>query len=343
MGDFFMKKDLTISGVYIAAIIGAGFASGSEVLYYFSRYGKFGFLGIIIASILFGVMAFVVLDTSKICQYANFSEFLNGIFPTNLVRILNIVTYLFMFIVFSAMISGSGETMADFFKIKKIWGVIFILISISMVLLWDIRGFMSVNGVLSAFMVAGIFGVCCYLMRFREMSAFNLSVSWFASGVSYAGYNILTAAAILPAMAKHTEKPNRVGLVSGVVIGLMLLSLWGIISIYYGKIPLGSIPMLTICKRHGLILALIYSVVLYMAMFTTALANGFAILDIMKIGRVKSVVIITVLGFFVSGFSFDFFVDVIYRVAGFLGIFFILYILIKKLNLLEKRRKTAKN
>lgn len=337
-----MKKDLTVAGVYIAAIIGAGFASGSEVLYYFAKFGKMGFFGIILSSLLFGVMAWIILETSKKEGYGDFNAFLGGIFSFRVVKALNVFIYVFMFVVFSAMISGSGETVSTLTGVAKMWGVIGILVAVAVGLSGDVRGFMTVSGVLSVFMIVGICGVCCYLLRFREISTFNQNVGWITSGVSYAGYNILTAAAILPAMAGHAEKTVRVGVISSVGIGLMLLFIWGIISIYYGKIPLGSIPMLTICKRHGLTLSIIYSLVLYMAMFTTALANGFALLDAMKMGRGKSIVFITVLGFFLSGFSFDFFVDVVYRMAGVLGMIFMGYIFIKKLNLLEKWRKTEK-
>ena len=65
MGDFFMKKDLMVSGVYIAAVIGAGFASGAEIVHYFAKYHKFGFGGCIISSLLFGIMAWLVLSISK--------------------------------------------------------------------------------------------------------------------------------------------------------------------------------------------------------------------------------------------------------------------------------------
>ena len=65
MGDFFMKKDFVVSGVYIAAIIGAGFASGSEFVYYFAKFGKLGFLGIVLSSLLFGLMAAWILGISK--------------------------------------------------------------------------------------------------------------------------------------------------------------------------------------------------------------------------------------------------------------------------------------
>ena len=150
---FFMRKDFVVSGVYIAAIIGAGFASGSEVVYYFAKFGKIGFFGIVLSSLLFGLMAAWILGISREKGYNDFNGFLDGMFHERLAKALKGITYLFMFVVFSAMISGSGEMVSILTGGKKMWGVIAILVMVAVVLFKDIRGFMSVSGILSVFMI----------------------------------------------------------------------------------------------------------------------------------------------------------------------------------------------
>ena len=92
-----MKKSVIVSFSYIAAIIGAGFASGAEIVSYFLKYGKQSILGIILSGVLFGVLSYFVL---KICvreKISTFSEFLDAIMPKRLVRITNDSTNLFDF------------------------------------------------------------------------------------------------------------------------------------------------------------------------------------------------------------------------------------------------------
>lgn len=343
MGDFFMKQDLTVSGVYIAAIIGAGFASGSEIVHYFAVYGKIGIIGILISSTLFGLVAAAILKFSAERDCNSFGVFMEKIFPKPAAKLMNIIIILFMMCVFTAMVAGSGETVSELIAGKRMAGVIIILLITAVVLLFDIRGLMAANGVMAIFIVAGVLGVCFYLFNFREISAFSYSGEWLVSGTVYTGYNILTAAAVLPSMSRFTNNYKRVGIISAICIFVLLSALWGIISIYHGKIPLGAIPMLTICKRHGMLLSIIYSIVLFMAMLTTALANGFALADVIKGNKLIKIGIIISAGFLLSGFSFDFFVGIVYRCAGYAGIFFMFFILIKNYKKNKIVRKTKKN
>lgn len=329
MGDFFMKHDLTVTGVYIAAIIGAGFASGSEIVHYFAVYGKKSIIGILISSILFGLVAAAILRLSKENNCESFGEFMKSVFPKGFSKIMNVIIALFMLCVFTAMVAGSGETVSELTGVKKAVGVVIILVVTAIILLFDVRGLMAANGLMAVLIVIGVVGVCFYLFNFREISVFKYNGDWLVSGAVYTGYNILTAGAVLPSMSKFVKSSKRAGLFSFVSIFVLLSLLWGIISIYHGKIPLGSIPMLTICKRHGVILSIIYSVILFMAMLTTALANGFALVDMMKGNKLLRVAFIISAGFFLSGFSFDFFVGIVYRFAGYAGGIFMLFILIK--------------
>ena len=73
-----MKNVRKIVMVIIGTLIGAGFASGREILIFFSNYGKYGLLGIIITGI---ITAFI--------------------FPTNIVinATINIPIFLILFII----------------------------------------------------------------------------------------------------------------------------------------------------------------------------------------------------------------------------------------------------
>ena len=346
MGDFFMKKDLVVSGVYIASLIGAGFASGGEIVHYFAVYGKWGIFGIIISSVLFGLMATAILEISKQNKSYSFSEFLEDIFGNRLAKIINAVTVLFMMCVFTAMISGSGETVSEIIGCGRMSGVIVMLIIISLILMFDVRGLLAVNGVMGILIVAGTLGVCTYLINFREVGVFRYYGDFLCSGTGYAGYNILTAGTVLPAMTKYAENNKRIGVVSAAVIFVLLFVMWVIISIYYGKIPLGEIPMLTICKRHGMVVSIIYSIVLFAAMFTTALSNGFALMDSVKGRKGIKIAMLLVVSFYASGLPFDFFVGKLYRYIGYVGFllcFFILLKFSKKIKLVRKKTKNEEN
>lgn len=55
-----MKSVLKVVFVIIGTIIGAGFASGKEIYLFFVIYGKNGMIGILISSILIGLVIYKV-------------------------------------------------------------------------------------------------------------------------------------------------------------------------------------------------------------------------------------------------------------------------------------------
>ena len=75
----FLKKAFIISGVFISGLIGAGFASGSEILFYFSRYSKMGFWGIILSVLIFSFIQYIVLIRSKTLKTFTVDEYFRKI------------------------------------------------------------------------------------------------------------------------------------------------------------------------------------------------------------------------------------------------------------------------
>lgn len=334
-----MKEDLKAVGVYIATLVGAGFASGSEIVFYFVRYGKMSIMAIFLASFLFSVFAVAILRFSRYNNLNSFSDFLIRVFGERLSKPLNIAVYFFIFAVFCAMISGSAESLFDAFGLKRGLGALLTVLAVFFVLIFDSKGLSAVDGIISILIFIGILCISFYLYTFREIPVFKNESKMLASGAMYAGYNMLTAGGVLAGFAPKVSSPRRVGAVSGVIIFVLLSLLWGIISIYYGKIPLGELPMLTICRRHGDLIYFSYFAVLFMAMLSTAISNAYLLANIGQGRRIIRLFFVSVSGFLMSGFPLDFFVDKVYRAVGILGFFIMAIIFIKnfkKSNLLEK-------
>lgn len=60
-----MKKDgvstLKVAGAYIGTIVGAGFATGQEVLQFFTRFGAKGLIGLILTTIMFIIFGYIIM------------------------------------------------------------------------------------------------------------------------------------------------------------------------------------------------------------------------------------------------------------------------------------------
>ncbi|GFR35148.1 hypothetical protein [Thermobrachium celere] len=57
-----MKEELKVAAVFIGTIIGAGLASGQEILQFFSRFGRGSFIGILICFILYILLSLIFIN-----------------------------------------------------------------------------------------------------------------------------------------------------------------------------------------------------------------------------------------------------------------------------------------
>jgi uncharacterized membrane protein YkvI len=62
----YRRKNLTgaaIGLIYACSVMGVGFASGNEILHFFTSYGMKGFYGIVAASVLYSFFGYAVVRT----------------------------------------------------------------------------------------------------------------------------------------------------------------------------------------------------------------------------------------------------------------------------------------
>ena len=328
----FLKKALIISGVFISGLIGAGFASGSEILFYFSRYSRFGFFGIVLSVLVFSIVEYMVIIRSMTLKTHSIDEYYKKIMNKFLALVSSLISYLFMIIIFSAMLSGSGELFNTLFGMRKIYGVLFMLLSTHLIVSKGYKAFLSAQSIMSVIIVTTILIFGAYMLFFREqsISVFNNNLEWATSAISYSSYNLLTAIAVLCILSKNSDKKStlRASVFTFCVLFPILIVLWYIICIYNGMIVLGAMPLLTIAIRQSEFMGCFYSITLYASILTTAVSNSYTLIIRISDFINKKIAHYGVMsiGFFLSGFEFEFIVDILYRFVGILSIFILLFI-----------------
>ncbi len=327
-----MKKAFIISGVFISSLVGAGFASGSEILFYFSRYGAKGLIGIISACILFGILQYlIILHTNK--KNCSFDDYLNIIMDKKKAMVISFVAYAFMLMIFSAMLSGFGEMCFEMFGINKLYGVIIMIVCSYFILSGGYSLFVRAESILSLVIVLSIIISAGYILLFRErnVAVFSVTNNFAASSLSYVSYNILTTSAVLCVLGKNSDRKTILlsSVVTAVTLTLIMTAMWYIICLYSGMIELGEIPFLTICMRQSKFIGYFYSISIFISMLTTAVSNGYILRNKLNLytDAKKSLFTVLITGFVLSSFNFSFIVDKLYRIAGIVSIVLIYYII----------------
>src|SRR5690606_42161848 len=70
-----------IGAVYVGTIVGAGFATGKEIVEFFTQYSVFGLVGIGISGFLFiwlGTKIMIIANRIQASSYKEFNEYLSG-------------------------------------------------------------------------------------------------------------------------------------------------------------------------------------------------------------------------------------------------------------------------
>src|SRR5690606_9550771 len=106
-----IKMHIKVAAVYIAAVIGAGFASGQEIALFFARYGRAGIWGALLAGFLFSIMGVRII---RLCIYYRVNSYQEAlsIVGGRAHLFLDILYTLFLFISLAVMLAGAGEVLA---------------------------------------------------------------------------------------------------------------------------------------------------------------------------------------------------------------------------------------
>lgn len=342
-----VRNILSVSCGYVAAVVGAGFASGQEIVSFFLRYGKMSIVGIVIAAVIFSAFSYIVMSRCMDRKITSYDELTNVLFKHELTRkIVRYASALLALCTLCVMTACAAELAGALFGVGGIYGAAVFSLLCGAILFLKAKKILQFNSALGALMIFGVMFTCLYIFRYREHQTFVNGGIIMLSGASYAGYNLLTVGSLLSGMSAYLKNKREAllsSVVSGGVLLIMIMMIWGVLGIYYGKINLGEIPMLTMAMRQSNWLGAAYSVMLVMAVVTTGVSSGFAVSDIMsgKWGSRSVSAAAVVIAFCMSGGGFARLVGVLYGACGYVGILIVAAVIFSGLRC-EKGSKIEK-
>lgn len=267
-----------LASVYVGTVVGAGFASGQEVLQFFGFHGANGVLGLLVSTVLFvGFGAFTMILGHRLEATSHLQVVRESAGPWIGGLVDAIITF-FLLGAFSAMAAGAGAVFEEQFGLPRIWGnVTMVGISVATVLL-GIEGVLSAIGLVAPILVCSVLIISLIAL---SQSPINWSwlqphraaiPSWPISAVAYTSYNMVLAIAVLaPAGTLADERTLRKGaLLGGIGLGLGAMAIHLAILTQVPVITRYEIPMLFLAGRVLGSLVSVYSAVLLAEVYTTA-------------------------------------------------------------------------
>ncbi len=319
-----LSRSLQIALTYMGAIIGAGFASGQEILQFFVLYDTAGLVGIILSGLLFIILGISIVLISYNLEVSSYQSLFYSIGGKRVGLLADLILTLFLAGSLIVMLAGSQEIFGQIFKLNLNLGFILTLIIIIITNYYGLNGIMNLNLILIPSLIFIVFFVINNLvsdLTFKLELDFK-SIDWILSSFTYTGYNLILGLTVLLPL---TIKARKDELSSGVAIGGLLLGLMAFFIGYtlnssYNEIVGSEIPMLRLILNYQVKLYYLYAITLWIAMLTTASCNLYALtgrlIDVFNWSREKTLILIFFLLFLFINLSFSYLVELIYSKLG---------------------------
>lgn len=348
-----MNNIIKVISILIGTIIGAGFASGKEIYVFFKIFGNLGIVGIIVSTILTGLIIYSTLYISKKKYIKSNQDFLdtisnnkiNTIQKTTKIILKNIIN-VFLIISFFIMVAGWSA----YFK-QKYNLPIFITAGIMGILLYltflnNIDGIMKISSYIVPILVIIILFIAFKNISMPEIiysinDSKNTVPIWYIilNAVIYSSYNSIMLIPILISVSetlKNVKDIKKVTIITSIILLVLSLCIFQILNLAQFDINNVELPILEILSNNG-IQEILYSIVVIIAIFTTAVSAGYGFLENIKNKNQykKTAALICLLAIPISYLGFGKLINIMYPLFGAIGMYQII-LLFKQYSIAKK-------
>lgn len=356
-----IRRVITIAGSFIALLIGSGFATGQEILQYYSSYGWSGFLGVLLTFVLMTYVGVELIATGYREKFENPND-IYAYYAGDLIgKFFDWFSVFFIFLSVIVMFAGAGATVVEQFNLPTWAGATGMATVVTLVAILGLGKIVDVIGnigpvivvlavfvgVVSIFMNWGNIDVAPETMRalVDKGEVLTASNSWWMAAFSYVGFCLLWLAAFLSQVGanSNSEKEAKMGAFAGsAAFCLGVLVMAG--GILLGIVHLGGtqIPALILAREIHPIFGTLFSITILLGIFTTAVPLLWTVVSkFAKEGTGKyrglTITLAAVAWLIAMFLQFDALVNVVYVLNGYVGFIMIIIMLYRTI-----RRMTSK-
>lgn len=332
-----IKEVIKIALAFVGLVVGAGFASGQEILQYFVSYGTWGIAGAVLTAV---IIVLVGLGTMQLGSYflaEEHSAILHKVFNDHIARVIDwgLVATLFCF--GFVMIAGAGANLNQQFGLPNWVGAAIIVVLTLIVGMMDVDKVTAIIGAITPLVFLFVVGAGIYTFvtcdtSFEVLDASARSIAspmpnWWLSAINYVGLALVLALSMAIVMGGDQLSPRIAGM--GGLGGGLLFSITMIIATLAifmapSSVREADMPMLELVNTIHPTLGLIMAFVIFGMIFNTATCMYYSLAkraSAINPRFYKPTLFITALaGFGLSFLGFKTLVSQIFPIIGWAGL-----------------------
>lgn len=348
-----VKNIFILTGAFCAYYIGAGFASGQEILQFYPSFGIKGFFGLAISLLIFGIFAYNIQVVCKREQdvLQEPTDILKYYFGTKIGKGAIVLLIAVLFGECVMMVSGAGAVFEEYFGLPNYLGRICLLVLMVLTIILGLDRLVDVIGVIGPVIVLFMLIVAVVSIvkapetiaegsRTVETMDFTKGGSnWLIGGAKYAGNVLITVMPIWIINGRKSANLKEARITTftelaalAVACVLMVIAQLTNISIVGGT----QIPNLALAKTYTSAIAPLFAIILLLGIYTTVAAEGWYLIRKFAEEKTKRYYLLTlllaVLIFFITGFvPFDQIVNFLYTVVFWIGFLLLAIIIVRQI------------
>lgn len=334
------KKVVTYAGAFIAFLIGSGFATGQEVLQYFTSYGYLGVAGGLVTLVLLWYVGVSFITAGFDHDFKKGSDIFNYYCGKKLGTFFDYFSILFIYLSFIVMVAGASATFNQHFGIPNFVGGVTMAVLACITVLLGLNKLVDIIGkigptIVIISIVLGIVSIFGNLEGLKEaavsipeMEMTRASTNWLFAAGSYVGFCMLWLAGFLASIGSNAD--NRKELVLGASTGAIGFSI-AVIIVALGlmaninDVSGSQIPALILAGKVHTLLATLFSIIIVAGIYTTAVPLLWSVSSRFAVDKSKKFKLLTVflasIGLIVgTGLNFSLLVNIVYVINGYVGI-----------------------
>ena len=353
-----IRNVVTFAGAFIAWIIGSGFATGQEILQFFTSYGYYSY-GVVLLNLLGFLFLGQVLFTTGYAhrEEENFNHF-TFFCGKNVGRFYSWLIPVTLLMIMAVLISGAGATISEYYGINRYLGSMIMAV---MVLCAYLTGFekmvrivSTIGPVIIAFtLMVGLTTVirgAANLSHIRQyetvLGASRSAPNWLISSVLYISLNFLSGSTYFTAlgMTARSRKEAKWGAVWGALTMILAIAIMNTAILLHSKDAASlAIPTLYLARHISNVLGAVFSVVLVLGMFSSCSTMMWTVCSRFSFsapGRNRmAAAAVAVFAFLLGMLPFSRLINVFYPFVGYMGLIYIGCVSCKGLRPLKTYKK----
>ena len=330
-------KYLSVAFAYVGVIIGAGLASGQDLLQYFLSFGSIGFVGIVGVGLLNVLFGGIALQLGSYYRSDNHDEVFERIAHPALRRVIDVVLVFSGFAMGFVMLAGAGANLEQQFGMPAWAGSALCAVLVVLTAFLDFDRIMKVIGVFTPMIVLAITVLTVYSLArphpgLAELDAIASRVppalpNLWLSTINYFALCVvggIAMAFVLGGSVLRIGEARRAGRGGGIIIALVVGADALALYLNLDRVWDVNVPALEIARSIHPAFAFAYTLIIFALIYNTVFSLFYSTARRFSGGsttRMRLVLVgVVALGYAASFMGFKKLVGAMYPIIGYLGI-----------------------